>query len=103
MGQNFIVYGPPQTFLACTSPETGLLFSDMLFEMCQKILHMSGVGAERDVAAAAKLVSAIFQNVVAPTLDKMFGNYFEELWERALKAETPALRRAVLGAFASMV
>jgi len=71
--------------------------------MFKKVLHMSGIGSEKDCACAVKLSSTIFMSVPAPAADVWLPRFFYEMWLRLPKAETAVLRRCLFSAFAIML
>eukprot|EP00929_Paragymnodinium_shiwhaense_P052947 TRINITY_DN26508_c0_g1_i1.p1 TRINITY_DN26508_c0_g1~~TRINITY_DN26508_c0_g1_i1.p1 ORF type:complete len:1052 (+),score=280.70 TRINITY_DN26508_c0_g1_i1:142-3297(+) len=98
-----MVQGPSAAFLGGTWPEAGLTYPDMLVNMVDKVLQMSGIGAERDCASAAQLVAALYEGIQAPHGDRWFPRCFRILWSRFPSAETAQLRAAVVTAFAAML
>ncbi|CAE8626213.1 unnamed protein product [Polarella glacialis] len=100
---NYMARGPTQVFLSGTWAEAGMTYPDMLFDMVRKVVHTPGIGAEENAGSSVELAAALFEHTAAPGVDNWLPRYFEELWRRLPTAETAALRRATLLAFATMI
>jgi len=100
---NYIARGPIEIIFSGTWAEGSLTYADMVFNMVKKVLHLPGVGSEKDAAAAAELATALFAHATPPVADAWLPAYFGEFWTRVAEVETSDLRQALLVAFATQM
>ncbi|CAE7801621.1 unnamed protein product, partial [Symbiodinium sp. CCMP2592] len=100
---NYIARGPIEILFSGTWAEGSMTYADMVFNMVKKVLHLPGVGSEKDAAAAAELATALFAHATPPVADAWLPAYFGEFWTRVAEVETSDLRQALLVAFATQM
>ncbi|CAE7927182.1 SAD2, partial [Symbiodinium necroappetens] len=100
---NYIARGPIEVIFSGTWAEGSMTYADMVFNMVKKVLHLPGVGSEKDAAAAAELATALFAHATPPVADAWLPAYFAEFWTRVAEVETSDLRQALLVAFATQM
>ncbi|CAE7303064.1 unnamed protein product [Symbiodinium natans] len=100
---NYVARGPVEVIFSGTWSEGNMTYADMVFNMVKKVLHMPGVGSEKDAAAATELATALFAHAAPPVADAWLPAYFAEFWKRVSEVETRDLRQALLVAFATQM
>ncbi|CAJ1346791.1 unnamed protein product [Effrenium voratum] len=93
--RQYMARGPVEVILTGSWPEARLLgnmtYAEMIFCMVKKVVHVEGIGAEKDAAAAVELGAGLFVYASPPAADAWLAPYLFEFWRRpqAKQHESP--------------